>query len=173
MTEQCATLNQTPEVSITCSESMEDGVWTVLPMPVSGITEKNALTWGCTAGYGLSANSENPDEAWKFIEWISSPEINLEYCKAFGCIPLFNSTLKDPYFQEGVLKGYADTMADPNVVYFDQIGTISQFGYFMSDFTTNEVQKYMTGSQSAEDTVANIAQWLADCYEEDLALAGQ
>lgn len=169
ITGQCATLNQTPEVTVTAQQSMEEGTWTVLPQPVKPGAAKNSVVWGYSGAYSISANSKNPDAAWKFIEWLSSPEINLEYSQRFGCMPLYKSSLNDPFFQEGVMKGYADALLDPNIQYLAQPGELSQWGFFLSEYFKNESQKYMAGQQTAEQTLENAAKWMSEQYDNDIA----
>ena len=69
---QCGTLNQTPEVTITCEQSMEDGTWTVLPFPSKEGAQKKVLLWGQTAGYMVSANCKDKEAGFDFIRYISS-----------------------------------------------------------------------------------------------------
>lgn len=166
---QCGTLNQTPEVALTCQQSMEDGTWTVLPHPKNPDAQKNSFVWGYSAGYSISANSQNEESAWKFIEFLSSPEINLEYSKAFGCLPLYKSSLNDAFFQEGVMKGYADALLDPNIQFLEQPSQLSQWGFFLAEFNKNETQKYMTGQQTAEVTLQNLGKFLSEQYDKDIA----
>ena len=89
----------------------------------------------------MSSSTPDKDAAWSLIEFISSPEINLEYSKGFGCLPIYKSALNDGYFQSGALKGYADQLLDPNIVYFPQPTELTQWGYFLSEYATQEVQK--------------------------------
>jgi len=166
---QCGTLNQTPEVTVTCQQNMEEGVWTVLPQPKTKGASKNHMTWGYSAGYLMSSSSKNKDGAWAFIEFMSSPEMNLEYSKGFGCLPIYKSCLEDSYFQSGALKGYADQLLDPNIEYFSQPTELTQWGYFLAEYSKTEVQKYMSGKQSAEETMANLAQWMREQYDKDIA----
>lgn len=166
VTGQCGTLNQTPEVVLTCEASMQNGTWEVLPPPSKAGAQYNYINWGYTAGFSIAASSPNKDAAWEFISYVTEKENNLEYCKGFGYLPIYNSNLKDNYFQSGVMKGYADTLANPKSRLID-VSTLSQWGYFLAEFSTTEVQKYMSGIQSAEDTVANIAKWLSDEYDKE------
>lgn len=170
---QCATLNQTPEVTVVTAKSMAEGSWAVLPIPVKKGSKKLITTWGYTAGYAISSNSQHKDEAWKFIEFASSPEINMQYCKANNMLPIFKDSLADPYFKSDALKGYTDQMLDPNVVYVTQPRYLKEYGSFCATFGTQEVQKYMTGSQSAETTVKNLADFLENAYKKYKAEGGK
>jgi len=165
---QCGTLNQTPEVTVTCQKEMVDGTWTVLPQPVNPNAKKTSFVWGYSGAYAISAHSKNAKPAWTFIEWLSSSKTNLEYSTRFGCLPIYKSGLKDPFFQKGVMKGYADALLDPNIQYLKQPNELSQWGYFLAEYNKNEVQKYMAGQQTAEQTMANLSKWMTDQYDKDV-----
>lgn len=165
---QTATLNNTAEVTLTCSQRMTDGDWTVLPYPKNADGSKTRMVWGHSAGMMVSANSKNPDMAKKAVMYLASPAVNTEYCKALTALPIYNEELKDPYFQSGYLKGFADTLMDPNLEYLTQPTELTQWGYFISEYSKGECQKYMSGSQSAEDTLGNMAKWLSAEYDKDV-----
>ncbi len=165
---QTATLNNSAEVTLTCSQRMQDGDWTVLPFPKNADGSKTKMVWGHSAGMMVSANTEYPDLAKELVMYLSSPEVNAEYCKALTALPIYNQMLGDPYFQEGYLKGFADTLQDPNLQYLTQPTQLTQWGYFISEYASGECQKYMAGQQSAEDTLKNLAAWLSKEYDTDV-----
>ncbi|MGX7419326.1 ABC transporter substrate-binding protein [Carnobacterium gallinarum] len=43
-------------------------------------------------GYGIAANTKNPDEAWKFVEFMGSKEGNLIQAKSGAAIPAYKDT---------------------------------------------------------------------------------
>jgi len=46
-------------------------------------------------GIGINADSDEPDAAWEFIKWLSTPEIQKEWIRNDGA-PIRRSTLEDP-----------------------------------------------------------------------------
>ena len=51
----------------------------------------------------IATDSKHPDEAWEFIEWMSSEEVQLEYFAGFGMIPIRTDLYdpeKNPFFAE-------------------------------------------------------------------------
>ncbi len=166
---QCGTVAQTPEVVSVCESSMEDGTWTVLPYPRTATAKKDYITWGSSSCYGISANSKNKDASWKLLEFLSSPEVNLEYCKTFGCVPLYTSTMQDPFFTEGAMKGFSDRLLSENIAHVYWPNFITQLPFFLGEYAKGEVQKYLLGEQTAEDTVANLDNWLNTEYEKYLS----
>ncbi len=165
---QCATLNQTPEVALTCQGSMEPGTWKILRQPVKSGAEKNYMTFGYTSAYMISAESKAADGAAEFVKYISQPDINTEYCIATGSLPIYQSGLQNEFFQSDNMKPYADQLLDPKISYASQPTELSQWGYFLSEFGKLETQKYMSGKQTAEETLANIAAWMKENYEKDV-----
>lgn len=82
------TLINDSEVLPTCAQNMEEGTWGVMPMPKSTKDGKIYNTINAPYAYSISGNSENPDEAWKLIEFMTNAENNIEYCKLTGEIPI-------------------------------------------------------------------------------------
>lgn len=164
---QTAILNQTPEVIITAQKNMKEGTWNVVPMPKSD-DGKRYIFWGYTAAYAMSANSEHKDAAWKFIQFLSSPEINLQYSIKNSTIPIYNDNLKDPNFSKGPIAGYAAAMADSNIVFAGPPSHLTKLGQFSGTFAVQETQKYLSKTQSLEDTIKHLADFLTQEQQEYL-----
>ncbi|KIL42166.1 hypothetical protein SD70_03130 [Gordoniibacillus kamchatkensis] len=165
MNGQAGILNQTPEVIVTADKNMKPGTWTVLPMPKAS-DGKRYMTWGYTAGYAMSAKSQNKAEAWKLIEFLSSPEINLEYCKKFSAIPIYKKNMDDPFFKQGPIAGYAASLADANIVYSTPPSYLTELPNFSGTYAVQETQKYLTGAQSLDDTVKHLADFLTQAQQK-------
>lgn len=159
MNGQAGILNQTPEVIAVAEENMEPGTWNVVPMPKSD-DGKRYIFWGFTAAYAIASNSEHKDAAWKFIEFLSSPENNLEYSKKSTSIPIFKQNLEDPFFSTGPIAGYAGSMADSNIVFAGPPSHLTTLSEFTGNFAVQETQKYMMGAQSLDETVEHLADYL-------------
>ncbi len=81
------TLINDSEVLPTCAQNMEEGTWGVMQCQRAQKTEKSITQYNAPYAYSISGNSENPDEAWKLIEFMTNAENNIEYCKLTGEIP--------------------------------------------------------------------------------------
>ncbi|UKS27037.1 sugar ABC transporter substrate-binding protein [Paenibacillus sp. HWE-109] len=156
---QTAILNQTPEVITTAQKNMKEGTWNVVPMPKAD-DGKRYIFWGYTAAYAMSSKSQNKDASWKLIEFLSSPENNLEYSIKNSTIPIYKDNLKDPFFNKGPIAGYAGSMADSNIVFAGPPSHLTKLGQFTGTFAVEETQKYLTKAQSLEDTVKHLADFL-------------
>ena len=67
--------------------------WDVAMMPPG--REKRVVTVGA-AGYGMSAGTEHPEEAWEFLKFILSPEGQRVMARAGSGIPALKSLADDP-----------------------------------------------------------------------------
>ena len=58
--------------------------------------DKTATSFVGGSNLEVFKNSKNQDAAWKFIEWLSQPEVQLKWRTAAGDLPLVASAWKDP-----------------------------------------------------------------------------
>jgi len=158
-------LFQTTEVVATAQSSMKEGTWTVIPSPTNadGITYGGA---GASWGYSVSKNSKNKEAAWKFIEFLSKPESNNKYSKVMTMIPIMQDSLKDPEFGQGPMKGFIDGLNDPKLIPPADYGKFPELGEFKESFMDAEVQKYLLGAQSAEDTMKHLGDFLTKAQQK-------
>ncbi|BBI33873.1 ABC transporter substrate-binding protein [Cohnella abietis] len=158
-------LAQTTEVVATAKASMKDGTWTVIPNPAAldGNTYGGA---GASWGYSISKNSKNKEAAWKFIEFLSKPENNNKYSKVMTMIPIMQDSLKDPEIGQGPMKGFIDMLNDPKLIPPADYGKFPELGEFRESLMDAEVQKYLLGTQSAEDTMKHLGDFLTKAQQK-------
>jgi multiple sugar transport system substrate-binding protein len=107
-----AILLQDPDVIQTVQDSMEASTWATAPLP-AGPTGKALVSTGA-AGWAMVKNSKHKEEAWKLVEFLSSPEQNTKLAKSTGVIPLHTTATSDPFFQSGPYKTLLDMTAEPD-----------------------------------------------------------
>ncbi|MCZ8515628.1 sugar ABC transporter substrate-binding protein [Paenibacillus filicis] len=108
-------LIQDPDTIDPVKQGLKEGTWATAPMP-TGPSGASHYKVGA-AGWGMTSYSKHPKEAWKLIEFLSSPEQNAVFTKVAGVIPIHNSASVDKYFKEGAYKPYID-MANDTAHYF-------------------------------------------------------
>ncbi len=108
-----AILLQDPDAIQGIQEKMEPDTWATAPIPV-GPTGKAAVSTGA-AGWGMVKHSKHKPEAWKLIEFLSSPEQNLKLAKSTGVIALHTTASEDPFFSSGPYRTLLDMSAKPEV----------------------------------------------------------
>ncbi len=150
------TLNNDTEVVAICQERMEDDQWTVLPLPASTKDGKTYGSAGVSYGYAISSFSKYPDAAWAFIEFLSRPENNAEYCKVMTLIPVRTDIEDDPFFsEEGPMAGFIKQLNDPNFVVMASYGPFD-YTDIHQGMLHSEVQLYLQGKQTADEALKKI-----------------
>lgn len=150
------TLINDSEVAPTCQASMEDSEWMVMPMPKSSVDGKIYNTINAPYAYSISGNSENPDEAWQLIEFLSRSENSIEYTKMFGLIPVKKDVENDPtYGLEGPYATFVQQLNDPDLAVPTTFGPFDYTDLHQGMFH-EEIQKYLLGNQDAKTSLTNI-----------------
>jgi multiple sugar transport system substrate-binding protein len=108
-----AILLQDPDAIQGIQEKMKPETWATAPN-LLGPSGKALVSTGA-AGWAMVANSKNKPEAWKLIEFLSSPEQNLKLAKSTGVIALHTTASADPFFQAGPYKTLLDMTAKADV----------------------------------------------------------
>lgn len=68
-----------------------------IPVPVRGMTHYSTLDGRSLMIF--KSNKERELAAWKFINFLMEPDINLEACKELGYLPSLKELKDDPYFK--------------------------------------------------------------------------
>lgn len=156
-------LNQTTEVVQTCSDTMQEGEWTVVPFPRSA--DGNIYSKADSFFYTITKSSKHPEEAWKFVSFMMSPENNREYCETNLYIPVMKGAEDDPRFTEGGMEGFVKALNDEKFVRNPFYGYFPELTEFAETIYDSEVQKYLLGQQTAQEAVDNISNFLTDAQK--------
>jgi multiple sugar transport system substrate-binding protein len=120
-----------------------DFEWGVVPLPAN----KESATILGGFNWAITSTSKHKKEAWEFIKFANEPENLKEALKTAGRLPSRKDLIKDPYWQEGNMKQFSDSMENakaraygPN--YPKISGAVSQM-----------IQQVLTGTKSPEDAI--------------------
>jgi len=101
-------------------------------------------------GIGINADTDNPEAAWEFIKWITSPEVQKEWIRNDGA-PIRRSTLEDPELVEEypwfpvLLESFENGDGD----YRPRIPEYS----IIQDALGTAVNSYLVGEMSAQEAL--------------------
>lgn len=164
----CAMLMQNPDAVPLLATSMDMSNVGFLPLPRNAdgefYTEANA-----SYCYGIAANCEVPEAAWRFIGFVSNAENNTKYCKVTGLIPIQKDALSDPYFGDGVTGAFMQNLEEEGFVVPSVWGYYPELGTIRETVMDAEVQKYLQGQQTAEESMGNLAKLCTDAQQAYMA----
>jgi multiple sugar transport system substrate-binding protein len=132
-------------------ESKVAGKVGIVPAPgVEGKTQASAVNG--SMGLGIAANSGHPDEAWKFIAFITSQPVQNKYAKL--SLPIWKSSYDDPAVtkdQESLIAAAKQSIAvmypRPTTVSYQELSAILQ----------KHLQDTLLGKATAEDAMEQAA----------------
>jgi multiple sugar transport system substrate-binding protein len=97
--QRCAVFFHIPVFSAVFREGIAPGAfdWDVQIIPAH---PQGRFTGMGTFGYGISATTRHPQEAWDFIKVVAMPEGQREMARQYRIMPLLKSMADDPLFAE-------------------------------------------------------------------------
>ncbi|HVM84605.1 MAG TPA: ABC transporter substrate-binding protein [Candidatus Binatia bacterium] len=119
-------------------------------VPAPGVPGKNDFSAvNGSMGLGIASNSSHPDEAWKFITFLTSQPVQNQYAKL--SLPIWKSSYDDPAVQKGqeslvaAAKHSINAMfARPATPSYQELSTILQ----------KAIQEVVIGKSTPEDAMA-------------------
>jgi len=128
----------------------------VAKMPAGSVeAAPTALSWGIA----MSAYSEKKDAAWEFIQWATSPEIQLELTKA-EIAPPRDSVAEDPSYVENFSssteKQWLEAVADIQENGNTEVGPVGTKAPSMRETIGDAIGKVILGEATAEEAAKEI-----------------
>lgn len=162
------TFNNDPEVVAICQSNMEDGTWTVMPMPRSDKDGKIYNQVSCGYSYAITSSSKAPDKANDLIQFMNRPENHLEYCKTAGQLPVVKACESDPYFgEDGPYAAFIYQLNSPDLVVPATFGPFETTDLQQGPMI-EEIQKYLMGEQSAQEALDSFCNVMDERMKEYL-----
>lgn len=131
-------------------ESQVTGKVGIAASPGNGQIKSASVNGGM--GLAITKGSKNPDESWKYIQYLSSKVTQKKYAK--NALPIWKSLLDD----KDVIATNPDVVTASKVQY-DYLVNRPQVPWY-GDFSTEiqvSVQKALLGQQTVDDTIKSIS----------------
>ena len=146
-------LLQDPDAIPLIDKVLDPNKYTVIPLPVGPYGFAN--TDHSFAGLAIPSYSKNQNDAWQFIQWMSSAEKNGYFCERYGALPVHSSTFKkNKYFQSKHYQAYLKEMATPKVYYYKNFPVTSPKWPAWGQIEETDFQAVLLG-QAKLETVLN------------------
>lgn len=137
------------------SQQAPDAEYLLLP--------EESYTWSFPAAIGISANSENPDAAWQFIEWYLSDANQAAIYNAFGLVPS-RTSVQETLAADGLIEGYEVIEEQSQFV-----NELPRYALWWGPFTDIVSQSILEAAQtgmSADELIDELAAEWNDLKEE-------
>ena len=139
-----------PFLASQIKEEAPDLKYGVAPIPAGPGGDRG--TYGVTDSIIMFQNSQNKEEAWKFLDFLFQPEQRIEFTKNEGFLPVTQAEAQDPYFaNDPDLKVFTDLL--PNARFAPVIPGWEE----VADLTSSAIQKIYLGEGEVEATLKEAA----------------
>ncbi|WP_373218242.1 sugar ABC transporter substrate-binding protein [Ruminococcus sp. 5_1_39BFAA] len=160
-----AILLQDSDAVPTMVSDLEDDQWDVIPLP-AGDAGDVCLPNGY-GGWGLTTNSEHPDEAADFIMFLSSAENNTEFAAQNGTLPIHTTAFESSdYFQGDEYQTYLKYAEDDTYHFVYPCMDYEAYATYKSEVDT-VLQKYLSDEISADDLLGWLDEFWTEAFEAE------
>ncbi len=125
---------------------------------VPGVREGQSAALTLPEAYAIPVNSQHKEEAWKFIEFMTSKETNMVLAREIGLLPIWVDLYTDPELTS-LYPHWADF--SKQLATARGLSTLTWYGDFV-DVATAEVHRALAGEQTAQQALDAIAAGLAE-----------
>ena len=120
------------------------------PMPVGPYGKSYTILY--FPSLAIPAHSKHKDEAWEFIKYFLSPEVNAYFTKNSSLLPIHSVTFEnDPYFGEGIFQPWAYMMDHPEKYVSGQPPINSPKYAEWFEIANDDLQAFLLGNLSVDD----------------------
>ncbi len=145
-------LIQDPDAVGSVSGSLTPDQYSMIPIPV-GDSGKRYLDYGFE-GLAVAANSAHPQEAFDFIKYLVSAEVNTAICELYGALPVNKYAYEtSEMFSLPVYKAWAEEMEDENTVFTRFPLDDPKFAEYATVVHLGAMQSYLLGEIDAEELI--------------------
>jgi multiple sugar transport system substrate-binding protein len=151
-------LVQDPDAVGSVSDALTPEQYTMIPMPI-GDSGVRYLDYGY-AGLAVAANSEHPEEAFKFITYMISADVNAKICEFYGALPVNKGAYeKSEMFKLPVYRAWADEMEDEKTVFTKFPLEDPRFAEYSSTIHLAAYQSFLLGQTDAEEFIKTCTEY--------------
>jgi multiple sugar transport system substrate-binding protein len=118
-----------------------------IPAPPGG----ESTSFAAGANLAVFENAENPDAAWKLIQWLSQPDIQVDWFETVNDLPAQQSAWEDPALTEDArVAVFGDQLQSVNIA-----PTLTSWTQ-VSAAADTEIEQIFRGGKSVEEALAEL-----------------
>ena len=135
---------------------MEASELGVLPMPLNTVTGKRLNDITAPFSYSITSDCQRPEDAWKLIDYLTGPAVNVPFCKQHDLLPVRKTLEFDlDYSDGGKYYPFISQLSDPQLLIPQTVPELDSF-----DQIRSELWKYINGISDEVMTMSNVSQLL-------------
>lgn len=133
------------------SKALKADQYMALAMPKAA-NGKYLQVAGNTDGYGVYKSTKHPEEAWKFVAFMCSKEIQSYWNEKIGQLPTNVAVFDDQWTKDlPHTKMAAALLKDPNLIFYDNPSFLPDYRAILDQVVDPGVQSVLTGKTTVEE----------------------
>jgi multiple sugar transport system substrate-binding protein len=141
-----------------CDETIGREKFMMAPTPVGPYGKVYTILY--FPSLGIASNSKHKEEAWEFIKYFLSSEVNAYYAKNNSLLPIHSVAFKeDPYFSSGIFTPWAYMMEHPEIYVLGQPPVVSPKYAEWMQVSNNDLQSLLLGNMTVEKLMDKWAEY--------------
>lgn len=141
------------------SQSSVAGQGVITPIPGTDKAESATVNGGMPLM--ITSGCEHPDEAWEYMQFLASKEMQAEYCA--NALPIWKSL----YTDEGVIEKAGAEVVAASQIQFDYIVNRPMVPYYneLSTSMQSEIQRVLLGELTAQEALDGLQETALELAE--------
>lgn len=132
-------------------KSLEEGTFKTIPLPKTE-DGKYVAEGGNAVNVAIFKNSENPDAAWKFVEFVNSVAAQSLWNESTGQIPTNSEVLDDEWVQNAQhIKVAFDVYENPETKLYEPPFYLPDYRSILDNIVDPGIQQVMSGEKTAQE----------------------
>lgn len=134
------------------SKALEADQFEAIPLPVSVDGGNYVAEGGNTIGISIFAETEHPEEAFKFLEFINNAQSQSAWNQAIGQIPTNSDVMEEEWIQDAQHLSVAFSVYDDeNTALYEPPFYLPDYRSILDNQVDPAIQSVMAGDKSVED----------------------
>ncbi len=147
-------------------KALEENQFQAIPLPKTA-DGKYVAEGGNTIGLSIFKTTENPDAAWKFVEFINSAESQSYWNEQVGQIPTNADVIKEDWVKNSPHIQIAfDVYDDPNTILYKPPFYLPDYRSILDNLVDSGTQSVMSGKSTAQEFLDEWAKAIEDSQKQ-------
>jgi len=145
-------------------KTLEPNQFAGVSLPPSPINGKRIIEGGNSTGYGVFSTTKHPEEAWRFMSYLISADVQSFWNQNIGQLPTNEKALANDWVQNTQhIKVSADALSDPATQFINPPLHLPGYSTILDQIGNGGLQAVLAGTETVE---SYLNRWAAAMEEE-------